>query len=553
MNNALTDLVRAVFFDLPLYVTKSILSVFQKSKEGKTVLRIWFLSAVLSAAIFFVVKKLETLGVLGRWWQDPKNIFPMIVAFYCFYILMMFPVLIPYQYLQETKLSGGKTDEKRYKFKSKEMLKARSKSKPPLVFLGKSMKSKKDLYLSYEMRKMHTHIVGSTGSGKTDSIILPLFAQDIEQGRGALVMDAKGDRETLNKIYHHVKRVGREKDFLFFSLAYPEKSNTYNPLLRGNPTELKDKIISANIWTEEFYKKKSEETLLLLMKALKDQNEVVTFHKLYELLSDEKTLSALSQNLKDAHLKKAMRIILTNYRVFQKDLSGMTADLGMISESEFASILTSEKPEIDLLDAYLNKKIVYFQLNAQGYEETARRFGRIILQDLKTISNHIQAYLTEDERDFFPVYIDEFSNFAYEQFVEFLNKARGAHLAILIAHQSLGDLEKQGGHFLKQVLENCNIKIVMRQDDPTSVETYSKISGTVKSIKDTYQTEEGIFHKDMTGLGSTREVDEFRIKPNIIRELARGEAAVIIKQPFITDLLQLDYIGQIPQGDYMKQ
>ena len=93
----------------------------------------------------------------------------------------------------------------------------------------------------------------------------------------------------------------------------------------------------------------------------------------------------------------------------------------------------------------------------------------------------------------------------------------------------------------------------MRQDDPTSVETYSKISGTVKSIKDTYQTEEGIFHKDMTGLGSTREVDEFRIKPNIIRELARGEAAVIIKQPFITDLLQLDYIGQIPQGDYMKQ
>ncbi len=549
--NTLTDIVRAVFFDLPLTVVKAILGVFEK-KGGRTNLYVWISSVLLSIAVGFAITSLKGAGVISKWYENPRNLFPLLAAFYLVYILMMFPVLIPYQNMHNGKLSGGSGNEKRFRFKAPQMLRARNESRPSMVFLGKSMKSKKALYLSREMRKMHTHVVGSTGSGKTDSIILPLFAQDVEQGRGTLVMDAKGDRETLNKIYYHVKRAGREKDFLFFSLAYPEKSNTYNPLLRGNPTELKDKIISANVWTEEFYKKKSEETLLLLMKALKEQHEVVTFHKLYELLSNEKKLSGLARTLKSDRLREAMNGILTNYRVFQKDLSGLTADLGMISESEFADILTSEKPEIDLLDAYLNKKIVYFQLNAQGYEETARRFGRIILQDLKTVSNHIQAYLTEDKRGFFPVYIDEFSNFAYEQFIEFLNKARGAHLAILIAHQSLGDLEKAGDHFTKQVLENCNIKIVMRQDDPSSVETYSKISGTVKSFKDTNRVEEGLFDKELTGMGSRREVEEFRIKPNTIRELARGEAAVIIKQPFITDLLQLDYIGHIPQGDFMN-
>jgi len=399
------------------------------------------------------------------------------------------------------------------------------------------------------MRMMHTHVVGSTGSGKTDSVILPIFAQDIARGHGALIMDAKGDRETLNKIYSHVMRCGRKDDFLFFSLAYPEKSNSYNPLLRGNPTELKDKIISANVWTEEFYKKKSEETLLLLMKALKEGGQTVTFQKLYELLSNEMNFSVLAKNVRDARLKDVMNGILNNYRIFQKDLSGMTADLGMIAESEFSAILAQDKPEIDLLGAYLDKKIVYFQLNAQGYEETARRFGRIVLQDLKTVSNYIQAYLPESKRSFFPVFIDEFSNFAYEQFIEFLNKARGAHLGVMIAHQSLGDLEKAGGHFLKQVLENCNIKIILRQDDPASIETYSRISGTVTSVKDTYQVEEGFLDKRLTGMGSVRHVEEFRIKPNMIRELALGEAAIIIKQPFITDLIQLDFIGKEAKED----
>ena len=93
---------------------------------------------------------------------------------------------------------------------------------------------------------MHAEVVGSTGTGKSESVLLPLLAHDIKSGRGAIVIDGKGDLELLDRIHFVVKKTGRLSDFYFFSLAHPKKSHTYNPLLRGNATELKDKIIILN-------------------------------------------------------------------------------------------------------------------------------------------------------------------------------------------------------------------------------------------------------------------------------------------------------------------
>lgn len=106
---------------------------------------------------------------------------------------------------------------------------------------------------------------------------------------------------------------------------------------------------------------------------------------------------------------------------------------------------------------------------------------------------------------------------------------------------------------MKQILENCNIKIVMRQDDPQSIEIYSRISGTEKTFKDTQQVQEDFVSQSPTGMGTIRVVEEFRLKPNTIRELARGETGIILKQPLnFVDIVQLDYIDAITQGNAMK-
>jgi len=399
-------------------------------------------------------------------------------------------------------------------------------------YLGTSFWSGKGLYLSDDMRLMHTHVVGSTGVGKTESVMLPLLKRDIERGCGAIVIDAKGDLELLAKIRYFVQVNNRKDDFLFFSLSHPEISDTYNPLLRGNASEIKDKLIGSTEWREEFYRKKAEEAALTLLRALVSINRKVTFQDLYELLTDKNQLQALIAQVEDTRMSKDLEVMKDMFHENSKFLSGFIADLGLVTKSEFSKLTDSRQSKIDLLEAYKKKKIVYFALNTQGFEETAKRFGRLILQDIKTVSNYIQTQMEEHERNFFPVFVDEFSSFAYENFIDFMNKARGAKLAIMILHQSLADLAAKRMTFQQQVLENTNIKIIMRQDDPFSIDKYSKIGGSRKTYISTYQTEAGMLGTDLTGRGSVREAQAFRIDPDLVRSLGRGEAIVVMKYPY---------------------
>ncbi|HEX3046518.1 MAG TPA: type IV secretory system conjugative DNA transfer family protein, partial [Bacillota bacterium] len=156
------------------------------------------------------------------------------------------------------------------------------------VFSGTDSKSGKPLYITDEMRSLHCHLLGTTGSGKTESVIFPMLFQDICRGRGAIIVDAKSEIKFFKKIYtYHLRENPTEKkqEIYIVNLGNPEFSNTYNPLLRGNAVELKDRIMGSLVWSEVFYKKKAEEILLVLFLALESIKKRVTFRDLYILLT----------------------------------------------------------------------------------------------------------------------------------------------------------------------------------------------------------------------------------------------------------------------------
>lgn len=54
-----------------------------------------------------------------------------------------------------------------------------------------------ELHVKPNQRTMHTEVIGTTNAGKTESVILPWAIQDLEQGRGLILIDGKADRSLL--------------------------------------------------------------------------------------------------------------------------------------------------------------------------------------------------------------------------------------------------------------------------------------------------------------------------------------------------------------------
>ena len=74
------------------------------------------------------------------------------------------------------------------------------------------------VYLSQEERSMHRHVLGKTGSGKTTSILWPVVLQDALDGKGVLVIDAKGSDENAKTMRSIAHICGRPRDLRLFSL-----------------------------------------------------------------------------------------------------------------------------------------------------------------------------------------------------------------------------------------------------------------------------------------------------------------------------------------------
>ncbi len=397
---------------------------------------------------------------------------------------------------------------------------------PDAVYMGADYELGVKLFLPDKIRSRHVHILGATGSGKTESVILNFIKQDIKRGLGAVILDAKGDASFLDEL----KRVTPDERLVVFDLSNPE-SLGYDPLASGSPVESAQRLFSSLNWSEEYYRSKAISALLAMYE----------YH--YKLEGRNPTLLDLDHYLQSPEAYAATRISKSkknavDYKKEYPDILGLKDQVSSLSNGYLSKLLSPDSKQTINIEDARNGKVLYFRLQSLMSPNLVCIVGRLIINNLNYLAGtaHRKESQATDVK-LIPTYLDEFASFACPEFADLISKARSAGLALHFSHQSIGDLTEVSKGFLNRITDNSATKIVMRINDPDSAEYMARTFGTkiIQKITQRVTNSEDIDLAKSVGEGSTREAHQYRASPDLLKTLPTGSGAVLIAHGQKTD------------------
>ncbi len=392
--------------------------------------------------------------------------------------------------------------------------------------------------MSAQNLNYHVEIVAPTGSGKTN-LLKNLIEQRVAQGHGIVFLDFKAEFELVSWMGRVLKRSGREEDLRVISLSQPEISVPYNPLKGGDAPDIHSALMNSMTWSEQYYRGVASVTLMTVLRALCQYRDFTNyfFHlgTLFTLLNEPSTMRALADKM--AEHKLSLSVSLTQLAeqldkpTEKAKLAGLISNLNQMVYSAAGPLLTDDViyGSFNFKEAISQSRVTVMLMNSLKLKESAQMLGKIILQDLMNFVGSHYAQFEPGEKRPITLVIDEFASFATPQFIEFMDRARGAGIGIVIAHQARADLKSISPEFQERVEANSNTTIVSGIKSSVDAEYYAGMLGTFSTIAQTIQRQEGLLFDLPTGMKSERQVEEYILHPNRLRELKQGEVFVISK------------------------
>jgi Type IV secretion-system coupling protein DNA-binding domain len=356
----------------------------------------------------------------------------------------------------------------------------------------------------------HALVVGAAGSGKTVTQTW-IASRAIEHGSAAIVIDPKGDRDLRHQLNRAAQLAG--KRFIEWT---PDGDTVYNPYRRGSETEIADKALAGERFTEPHYLRQAQRYLGQEVRALRLAGQEISVAKLVAYLEPAR-LELLARNLPEADANSVHAYLDALTPRQRGDLAGVRDRLAIMAESDIGRWLDPDTPgttPFDLLQAIESGMVVYFSLESERRPLLAQMLAAAIIQDLLTATVALQSAPVPCL-----VMIDEFSAIAAEHVVRLFGRARSAGMSIVLGTQELADMRLPGREgLLEQILGNLSALIAHRQVVPESTELIANVVGTNGVWSTSHSSDGRVTYK---------RAREFRIHPNEISRLSRGHAVVV--------------------------
>lgn len=319
------------------------------------------------------------------------------------------------------------------------------------LYLGKSRYrgDERPVCIGHDDRRRHMYIVGKTGTGKSE-FLKEMILQDIEAGKGVCAIDPHG--EFVEDILQ-LMPPERAEDVIYFNPSDLERPMGMN-MMEADTEEQRHFVVGSVIGL--MYKLYDPHRTGIIGPRFEHaiRNAMLTimykpgstFIELVRALTDQKYVHELLPIVKDPVVRRYWTDQIAQTSDFHKSevLDYIVSKFGrFVTNKTMRNIIGQPYSAFNFREAMDQKKIILCNLS-KGIlgEEDAKFLGLILVPKVLTAAMSRQDIPMEQRNDFY-LYVDEFQNYATEDFAVILSEARKYRLNLVVANQFVAQIDEE--------------------------------------------------------------------------------------------------------------
>lgn len=306
----------------------------------------------------------------------------------------------------------------------------------------------KHIFMAEKDRQRHMYIVGKTGTGKSE-FLKDMILQDIRAGKGVAVMDPHGE---LVEDIMQLLPPERAEDVIYFNPSDTERPMGLN--IMEADTEEQMHFVVGSIIALMYKLYDPHKTGIIgprFEHAIRNAMLTImaepgsTFIELVRCLTDQKYVQELLPKVKDPVVRRYWTDQIAQTSDFHKSevLDYIVSKFGkFITNKVMRNIIGQSKSAFNFRQVMDEQKILLVNLSKGKLgEEDAKFLGLILVPKILTAAMSRQDIPMEQRKDFY-LYVDEFQNYATEDFAVILSEARKYRLNLIVANQFVAQIEE---------------------------------------------------------------------------------------------------------------
>ena len=296
-----------------------------------------------------------------------------------------------------------------------------------------------------EDRTRHHYVIGKSGCGKS-SLISWMSRQDIANGDGLCIVDPHGD--LIEDALAHTPKE-RAKDIIVFDPSDGQRPMGLN-LLEAKTPEEKDRAsldameIFLKLFGNEIFGPRIQHYFRNgCLTLMDDEEEGATLIDVPRLFVDEEFQKYKVSKCRNVVVRSFWEheIAKTGQREKEEMIPYFSSKFGpFITNTTMRNIIGQPKSAFNIREVMDSGKVLLVNLSKGKIGDVNAQLLGLIFVNKVNMAAMSRADVPRAQRRRFYLYVDEFQNFVTDAFATILSEARKYELALIMAHQYIGQL-----------------------------------------------------------------------------------------------------------------